>query len=682
MLNFNKKNVFLLFKPFALSLCVSVNAGLDRNNGFYKMLYSNIALGLILILLSACGGSSKTQSQNEKPTPKIDEILIDGDMVREKTSTVEINCTNCKKDLAEIRWEIDGNIVSNGKTFTPDFKHLDKTVTIFARVPDEDNIWSIETSLKVELISRKTEITQVVLTGQYTPGTSTFATIECEACLKDTASFTWKIEEKTISESGSFVPSLSNFDKKVSVTAQVLSIDKIASEKKLAVFLKPTPVKASISHSDDSYILMSDGELIHYDPKGDTSIDNDNQQNFVDVYFSKYGRTIALAKDSNGKYFEFGDKLVNGIDRSKFEDIKSQLSTVTSYWTDDFGRHALNSDGKLLSWDTKLTAIDKISYTSSLLSQQKVENVKQVIPSIHNYDNNVDVSAILFTDGRLVIEGFFGSEFKYEKHEWKKIKKIQPLSYASSDSYDAVAIFDEHNNVEIWTNKDTPFINIKEDGQNSTGFGELTNVERIISPSGSSAILAIKNDGSYALRGSGLSYKTDVINTKAKVKGLIQLKDTWALLDESGNLVKLGNHLYPISGIPTDYELTDLSYSVNFEDASVITKISGDTLLATQNNPLITTAIKQVFAKDHYFYILGNDNNFKAYFSRDASKLLDAEYFSNGLGYVEDVDKVIDANVALIVRTIYGEYVFVQSRDNDSSYIHDILNKDIENIAK
>jgi hypothetical protein len=643
------------------------------------MPYRNITLAFIVILLCSCGGSSTSQPQKEYLTTQIDAIRIDGDMVRERTSIVEIDCTNCKKELAEIRWEIDGTIVSSESTFTPNFEHLDKSVTVWAKVPSVDDIWSLESSLTVELVSRKTKIEQITLSGKHTPGLTTLATIDCENCLMNTASFIWEIEGEIISENETFVPSLNNFDKKVTVTAQVLSIDKILSEQKQSVYLKPTPVKASISQSYDSFILMSDGELIHYDRTGETP--SDSQQNFVDVNFSEYRWGIALAKDSNGEFFEFGDRTVGGINRSKFEDIKSQLSTVTSYWADDFGRHALNSDGKLLSWDTNLSVVDKISYPSSLLSQQQIENVKQVIPNLRNYDNSIGVSAILFSDGKLIIEGFFGSELAYQRYQWDNIKKIQPLSYASTGTYDAVAIFDDQNNVDIWTDSDKPFFYVQENGEYARGLGELINVDKIISPKGSSAILAIKSDGSYALRGAGLTYKVNDLNVDAKIKGLIRLKYIWALLDESGNLVKLDNNWFPISGIPINYELTNLGYSLNDGHSdSVITKTNGDTLLATQNNPLIIPPIKQALAKDNYFYIHGNDNSFKAYSSKDASQLLDVDYFSNGLGIVENIDEVIDANVALIVKTIYGEYVLVQFRENNSSYMHEILNKDIQNI--
>ncbi|AUJ69116.1 hypothetical protein [Pseudoalteromonas sp. NC201] len=615
---------------------------------------------------------------------KIEKISLNSELIRGQSTSAIIECVDCLKDKAIYRWEVDNVIVSQSSSLTPDFEHLDKTVVITVQVPSIDQVMSDEISYQAEIISRKTKVESLELTGKHTPNTTTLADFTCDNCLSETISMQWFIGEKLVATGASFTPDLNNFDKPITIKAKVTSIDNIVSETTSFDFIKPTPISGNI-YLSDKYILMSNGELIFDSSHGIQP--EDGKSDFVNAYYGKHVWGTVLAQDTKGKFFKYGDgrEFYSHEKESSFEDIKEKINNVKSYWLDFYGEHVLTSDGKVITWDNTLDDSGNFEYSKAQLSQTELNDVKQVLHSLYDCSSSANTSAVLYNSGLLVIDGFWWDKKGSHQHSYKRVEKtgvskIQAVSYAGGGGYDAVAIFDEQDNVEIWTCSNEPFLSTLENGEYATGFGDLQNVARIISPLGSKAILAIKKDGSFSIRGSGLTYHVSSLNTEIKVKDLLKISWMYVLLDVEGNIHYLDSYWseYLPEQFP-EFSFDNIAYSVPSDHSNgVVVKEDGSALLITQNNPQTLPSVKDVNLVDNFMLITDKEDKLITYYERDSERELDADYFSNGINQIEGVSEVINLGNGYIIKTKLGEFILVQTGGRSLSHFHEKINRPIE----
>lgn len=628
-----------------------------------------------LVILTACGGGS---SATEPAT--ITALSFDSEFVREQETAVSIECENCIKEDAIYRWEIEGVVVSRTNSFIPDFEHLDTSVTVTVQVPSIDKVLSDEESIEVEIVSRKTQIDTLELFGMHTPNSSTEAAFTCENCLTETVLIQWFIDDTIVAEGVLFNPSLENFDKKVTVQAQIESIDKIPSEIISKDFIKPVPLSGNTIGSE-VFLLMSNGEFIFYS-HDQNNRPEEGKKNFINAFYNKAVWGVVLAEDTNGQYYEFGDVYpFDSLNReSTFEDVAHKISDVIEFWQDDFGFHVLTSDGRVITWYNTRDDSGNFEFSKTQMSQPELSGVKKVLHSLYDCSGNGNTSAVLYDDGLLVVDGFWGSGNEYTRFEKTGVRKIQPVSYVGGTSFDAIAMFDNDDNAEIWTCSGEPFFNVQENGIYATGYGDLSNIDRIISPPSSKAILAIKKDGSFALRGSGLSYKTSSLNTSLKVKGLLYISWLLVMLDEESNVNYLND--YWANHFPErhpNFNFDNLAYSVRADHSNgVVVKEDGSALLITQNNPQVLDSVKRVDLVSNFMLVTDGDDKLSTYFDRDGERKLEPEQFSNNKNQIEQVHDIFNVGEGHIIQTKLGEFVFVHPRMSYMSNYHEKLNRAIE----
>lgn len=430
---------------------------------------------------------------------------------------------------------------------------------------------------------------------------------------------------------------------------------------------------------------MSNGEFIFDSIYGEKP--NEEKRDFVNAYYSHHVGGAALAEDVDGQFFKYGDgrNFYSTPRESSFDDIKQKINDVKSYWTDFYGEHVLTGGGKIITWDNTHDDSGNFEYSKAQLSQTELDDVQQVLHSLYDCSSNANTSAVLYKSGDLVIDGFWWDSEETQQQSYKSVEisgvsKIQAISYSSGSSYDAIAIFDEQDNVEIWTCSDEPFFYTQENGEYARGYGDLLNVDRIISPLGSSAILAIKKDGSYAIRGPSLTYSTSSLNTEIKVKDLLKISWMYVLLDDEGNIHHLDSYWNEyLSEKYPEFSFDNLAYSVPSDHSNgVVIKKDGSALLLTQNNPRKLASVKDVKLVDNFMLITNGEDKLKTYFDRDSERELDADYFSNGFNQIEQVFEVIKVGDGHIIKTKLGEFVLVHPRENYVVNFHDKINRVIE----
>jgi hypothetical protein len=645
-----------------------------------------LALLSSLVLLTACGGGDSSEPEPDQPkfTTQIENLSLDIELVRGQESKVVFECEHCIKEDAIYLWVVDEAEVSTTRSFIPDFEHLDKRVFVTVLVPSIDGILSDEAVIDYEIVSRKTQIDTLELSGIHTPKSNTEAAFTCQNCMKETLSIQWLIDDVLVSDGMSFTPSLENFDKKITVKAQIDSVDKIPSEVISKDFIKPTPLSGYISGSE-ALVLMSNGELV-FDGNSQNNRPNEQNNNFVYAFYEDGLQGTVLAEDSDGNYFEYGGRYLADSTQleSGFADVSHKISNVEQYWHDFFGRHVLTSDGRVITWNNTLDDSGTFEFSKTQLSQPELVGVKQVLHSIHNCLSNNNTSAVLYDDGLLVVDGFWGSgyDFQFQRFEKTGVSKIQPVSYDSGEPFDAIAMFDSENNIEIWTCSDDPFFYAQENGIYATGYGELTDVDRIISPPSSKSILAIKNDGSFALRGSGLTYNVTTLDTDVKVQDLLYIGWLPVLLDTEGSFHYLdASWAEFIPENNPNFTFDNLSYSVRANHSNgIIVKEDGSALLLTQENPKVLESVKSVDLVSNFMIVTDEDDKLSTYYNYDSDRELERRYFSNGLNQIEQVHNIMDVGRGYIIQTKQGQFVLVDPSVSDASRHHDKLNRVIESL--
>jgi hypothetical protein len=633
-----------------------------------------------LVLLTACGGGGSSATEPSKITTQIENLSLDTDLVRGQESKVVFECTNCNKDKATYKWEIGSTVVSETISFIPDFEHLDTSVSVTVQVPSIDKVLSDEESIEEEIVSRKTQIDTLELSGMHTPNGNTEVVFTCENCLTETVSIQWLIDDNIVTEGISFSPSIENFDKKVTVQAQIESIDKIPSKVISKNFIKPVPISGNTIGSE-VFILMSNGEFI-FSSHDQNNKPEEGKKDFVNAFYQKVVWGVVLAEDSDGQYYEYGDAYpFDSIKReSTFEDVAHKISEVVEFWQDDYGFHVLTSAGKVITWYSTRDDSGNFEYSKTQMSQPELSGVKQVLHSLYDCSSDDNTSAVLYDDGLLVVDGFWGNGFEYTRFEKTGVRKIQAVSYAGGTAFDAIAMFDDDDNVEIWTCSDTPFFNTQENGIYATGYGDLTNVERIISLPSSKAILAVKNNGNFALRGTGALYNLSSLNTSVQVKDLLYISWLLVMLDEEGNVHYLNDYwANHFTDKHPNFNFDNLAYSVRADHSNgVVVKEDGSALLITQNNPQILDSVKRVDLVSNFMLVTDGEDKLSTYFDRDSERELEPEQFSNNNNQIEQVHDILNVGEGHIIQTKLGEFVFVHPRMSYMSNYHEKLNRAIE----
>ena len=425
-------------------------------------------LPIVMLFLSACGGGSSSNSSETAPvspvvpkTTQIDNIELDSELVRTQESSVVIECANCLKQDAIYRWEIDGEVVSDSISFTPDFAHLDKTVSVFAQVPSTDGVLSEAVTISKEIVSRKTTITDIRFDSTFIREQQTKVLFECENCLKEQANFSWVMDnaevgvtdsfipdfehlDKTITvtvqvpsvdnilsepegidgdivsrktkidrvefiephmpgqlaeaafscedclpetismewfidgvsvaEGTSFTPNVENYDKRITIQAQVTSVDRIVSEVFTGDFIKPVPVSGYATVTE-TFILMSNGELI-FDSQAQRGRLEQDKQDFVNVHYDKWVWGALLAEDAQGNFYRYGDSrnFYNAERVTSFEEAKGQIDNVQYFWMDGYGEHVLTEDGRIITWDNTHDDSGNFDFSKPQLSQSELTN--------------------------------------------------------------------------------------------------------------------------------------------------------------------------------------------------------------------------------------------------------------------------------------------------------------------
>lgn len=614
-------------------------------------------------------------------TTTITDLSFDSVFVREQETAVSIECENCIKEDAIYLWVVEGVEVSHTNSFIPDFEHLDTSVSVTVRVPSIDKVFSDDKSIENEIVSRKTQVDTLKLSGMHTPNSSTKAIFTCKNCLTETISMQWLIDDNVIAEGVSFSPSLENFDKKITIKAQVESIDKIPSEIVSKNFIKPIPLTGKAMGSE-VFVLMSNGELIFNSNDQQNNRPEEGKKDFINAFYQKVVSGIVLAEDSNGKYYEYGDAYpFNSVHKeSTFEDVAHKISDVVEFWQDDFGFHVLTADGKVITWYNTRSDSGNFEFSKTQMSQPELSDVKQVLHSLYDCSSNDNTSAVLYDNGLLVVDGFWGRGFEYTRFEKTGVSKIQAVSYDGGASFDAIAMFDKDNNVEIWTCDDTPFFHTQENGIYATGYGDLTDVKRIISPPNSKAILAIKHDGSFALRGAGLLYNISSLNTNVQVKDLLYMSWLLVMLDEEGNVHYLddywANHF---TDKHPNFSFDNLAYSVRSDHSNgVIVKEDGSALLITQKNPQALDSVKRVDLVSNFMLVTDENDKLSTYYDHDSERKLEPKHFSNNKNQIEQVHNIFNVGEGHIIQTKLGEFVLVHGGISYMSSYHEKLNRPIE----
>ncbi|MBU3006217.1 hypothetical protein [Paraglaciecola arctica] len=610
----------------------------------------------------------------------IQNLRFDSTFIREHTTTVLFECDDCINEEAQYSWTIDGNEVNDTEGFTPDFEHLDKTISVTVRVPSVDRIITEPDVIEDDIISRKTQVDALVFSTSHMPNQVSTAALDCVDCLPETLAMQWFIDGELVSSDTSFTPNSDNFEEQVSIRAQVTSVDLIVSEVFTEDYVKPVPVSGYTTTSE-LFVLMSNGELIF---KGSSQSDGpeDDQKDFVSVFYERYVWGTLLAEDSQGNYYKFGDD--NGLSYTefgnKFDDIRNLLNSIQDYWVDSYGEHVLTNDGTIITWGNRPEPLANFDFSDAQLAQNELTNVEQVIHSLYDCNSSDSTSAVLYKSGRLVIDGFWGDQYEYTQYEKQDVTKIQAVSYSSTEGYDAVAIFDKDDNVEVWTCSNDAFFYTQANGTYARGYGDLTNVERIVSPAGSQAILAIKHDASYAMFGSGLLYRITSLDPDIKVQGLLRISWLLVLIDEDGNVHYLDD--YWANYFPDKYpEFTfdDLDYSVRSDHANgVVVKKDGSALLITQDNPRKLDAVKSVNLVPNFMLIIDDEDTMTTYWGSDSERPMDADYFSNNMNQIDHVQEIKKAGTGFIVRTKLGEFIMIHPYDRNIDSYHSKLNRPLE----
>lgn len=601
----------------------------------------------VSILVNVNGASGASNSTNTKTfsvtsrETTIINISITDVLIRGQQSVAVIECVDCIKEQATFRWEVDGTIVSNEYSFTPDFEHLDKTIFVFASVPSIDFELSNEVNTAIHLVPRETEITAINIQGDLISGESTIVEVDCEGCIQGEASFVWKIDNAVVSTDNSFIPDELSYGKKVEIIAKVPSIDRVISQPKISILKRRFVVKALSTNTMDVF-LMNDGEIVYRStrPTSTSHWPKPEDKKFDDIKLAKKHLTgHILAKDEDGNYYEFEE--YKAYDYYNFDKIKNYLQDVTEYWIDVNGHHALNADGTLVSWGF----YDYDQYQYFLIRQALLKNVKQVVPKIVNSD---DYSvATLFENGDLFIETIPSRNSIYQLFKRHNIKKIQGIGKINTpyENVEYLAIFDKEDNVEIWSYRDLNYLS-----------GNLNNVEKIISPPDESSLLALKKDGSFTIAGIAHS-ESDGLDLNASVKGLIKIDNTWALIGNDGDLVNIVNHLPLDEELISLFPLTDLKYNVDH----LIVKNSGDGLIPSPE-PVLISNIEHAHRAQGYFLIVSNGvlNNFGA-------NKTQSNWFSNNLGYIDNVDSFYPLSRGALTLDVSGNPTLVTVHINEAS---------------
>ena len=600
-------------------------------------------VSILVNVNGANGASNTTKTEKFSVVPRetiITKISIRDVLVRGQQNVAVIECVDCIKDQAVFRWEVDGAIVSGEYSFTPDFEHLDKEVFVYATVPSIDFELSDEASTSSHLIPRETEITAINIQGDLISDQNTIAEVDCEGCIKNEASFVWKIENAVVSTNNYFVPDELSYGKKVEVIATVPSIDRVDSQPKMSILKRRFVVKALSTNTIDVF-LMNDGEIVSRSTQHVPNWPEPEDKKFVDIKLAKRLWGNILAKDEDGNYYEFGESLSNS--NFKFDEIKDKLQDVTEYWIDSTGHHALNADNTLISWGFHYLEQHKDFITN----QTDLENVKQVVPRIVDSGYQSAASATLFENGDLIIDAFVDPNFTYQRFTRENIKKIQGIGEIDTPygQVEHLAIFDEDDNVEIWTYRGLGYLS-----------GDLNNVEKIISPPDESSILALKKDGSFTIGGI-VHYESDGLDLNASVKGLIKIDYTWALIGSNGDLVNIVNRSPLNEELQSLFPLTDLKYNVDH----LIVKNSGDGLIPS-TEPVLISNIEHAHRAQGYFLIVNNGvlNNFGA-------NKTESHWFSNGSGSVKDVDRFLPLKRGALVLDTFDNPTLVTVHTNESS---------------
>lgn len=587
----------------------------DTNKFTPQLEHIKKGVSLLVSVNGANGAPNAASTKTFNIDPReatITNISISDALVRGQESFAVIECIDCIQDQAVFRWEVDGVVVSNENSFTPDFEHLDKTIFVFASVLSIDFELSDEASTSSHLVPRETEVIAINIEGDLMLGQSTIAEVDCEGCIKNEASFIWKIESKIVSSDKNFIPDELSYGKKVELIATVPSIDRVISQSQMSTFKRRFVVKALSTNTIDVF-LMNDGEIVSRSTQYVPNWPEPSDKKFIDIMLAKRLWGNILAKDEEGNYYEFGENLSNS--NFKFEDIKDKLQDVTEYWIDSTGHHALNADNTLISWGFHYLEQHKDFITN----QSELENVKQVVPRIVDSGYGSAASATLFNNGDLIIDAFVDPNYTYQRFTRTNIKKIQGIGEIDTPygQVEHLVIFDEEDNVEIWTYRSLGYLS-----------GDLNDVEKIISPPDESNILALKKDGSFTIGGI-VYYENDALDLNASVTGLIKIDYTWALIGSDGDLVNIVNRSPLDEEVQQLFPLIDLKY--NLED--LIVKNSGDGLIIG-SEPVLISRIEHAHKAQGYFLIVNNGvlNNF-------GPNKTQPNWFSNDLGYIDNVDR-------------------------------------------
>lgn len=479
-----------------------------------------------------------------------------------------------------------------------------------------------------EKVVVKTEITDINIQGDLRKNKATIAEVVCANCIKSEASFTWKIDNKIVSTSNVFTPNEEELGKKVKVIATVPSVDGITSKPMQAHFQRRL-VKKAFSNSSMEVFLMSDGELVWRAPNVNSprSWPAKAENNFVDFKSatSRFGNVLTI--DESGNYQEYGDTFLLDFGVStKFEDVKEQLGTVVDYWIDATGHHALNKNNEVISWNVKQNGQRGLFE----LTKTKVENVKHVVSSIVNSGYTDVATAVLFNNGDLIIDALVNNPISYKRFTRNNIKKIQGIQRLDEphSAVEHLAIFDEQDNVEIWSPR--------------WGGQFYNNVDKIVSKNGESNFLVIKKDGSYVHSDTPNNHV--VLDNSIRAIDLVQTRPgvSWGVLIHDGTVVDLlsGSPLHA-DFLSPEFLLQDIAYSHSIKNSSsfALVKSTGQAYLSTRPNYTIIDKIKYMHTPANFFIVVDGRNRLDSYFENDGNRKIDPSGFSNGLGYVENVDR-------------------------------------------
>ena len=587
----------------------------------------NKSVNILVQIPGANGAENVTSVSVYNVIPRqttINSITLTNALIRGQQTTSIIECDNCLIDEAVFRWEMDGVEISNTNSFTPDFEHLDKTITLFAKVPSIDFAMSDEVEISAHVVPRETQVTAIDLQGELTLGEMSTVTIECDGCIKEEAMVQWFVDGFEVSSQSSLKQTEEYYGKAIEVVASVPSVDLVMSEPQKAKFKRRFVKKAFSSFSMDVF-LMNDGELV-WRADSTSTWPTASENNFIDFKSAEHGFWgSVLALDENGIYHEFGENFYSNFDVStKFEDIQGQLGVVVDYWIDGAGHHALNQSHEVISWNVQANG----QREQFQLTQVKVENVKQVVSSIVNSGYTDAATAVLYNDGELVIDALVGPSFSYQRFTRSDVKKIQGihLDNEAHSSVEHLAIFDQQDNVEIWSIRYGP--------------QSYSNVDRIISKNDKSSFLVIMKDGSYIH--SDHPQNRVVLDNSAKPTDIVQIGmgQVWAVLTDAGVPVDISSGLAVDSdALSPLFPLRDIAYSRSLtnSNAVAIVKTTGQAYLLTQDNPIVIEQLKKLYHVGNYFFAINGNNRLDSYFQRDTNRKIAPEGFSNGLGYVENV---------------------------------------------